>query len=489
MLTPTIALPVAACLLWLAVHAWGSQRARRPPGPRGLPIVGNALQLPTNYDWETLSRWTKEYGDVVYLEAFRQPLVLLNSHKVAKDVLEKAIYSNRPHLNSSGFDKTFVLQQCNEEWRRQRKIASQDLAPRMVPRYHAFLESEARLLARHLLQDPSKLAHLVELKAGTILIRIAYGHYVRTDDDPFLLLVRASMSIFTRSASAGVWLVDSMPILKYLPMWLPGTGFLTKAKSWRDIVSKAVWAPYAKSKHSLEAGNVLLPNTCATALAAIDGRLSLDLEEQLVSSGKPLSPLIIGMLNFILAMILNPAVQAKAQAEIDLVVGRDRLPTIADQASLPYVRSIVVEVFRLNPPIPLGVFHALSQDDIYQGMHIPKGSIIMANIWHMLHDPEVFMNPMQFHPDRYQNLDSEMEKVTRVVFGFGRRSCPGKSLAESTLFAIAATILATCELVPEVDEDGNDIMPNVTYSSGIFRFPSRFECNVKPRTDIAQALL
>lgn len=61
-------------------------------------------------------------------------------------------------------------------------------------------------------------------------------------------------------------------------------------------------------------------------------------------------------MNFFLAMMLNPAVQAKAQAEIDSVVGRDRLPTIADQASLPYVRSVVTEVFRLNPPIPLGEY-------------------------------------------------------------------------------------------------------------------------------------
>ncbi|KAF7326787.1 putative monooxygenase [Mycena sanguinolenta] len=247
----------------------------------------------------------------------------------------------------------------------------------MVPRYHTFLESEARLLARDLLQDPSRLAHLISLKAGTILIRISYGHYVSTDDDPFLTLIRASMSVFTRSAAAGVWLVDSIHILKYLPPWLPGTKFLAKAKGWRDIVRKAVWAPYAKSKHSLESGGALLPNTCATALAAIGDGLSPDLEEQLVwaagtMTAGGLETLIIGMLNLILALILNPAVQAKAQAEIDTVIGRDRLPTISDQASLPYVRSVVVEVFRLNPPIPLGVFHALSQDDIYQGTQEAK---------------------------------------------------------------------------------------------------------------------
>ncbi|KAJ7254720.1 putative monooxygenase [Mycena rebaudengoi] len=422
MLDGRIALTIAACLVWLAVHASRSQRAKRPPGPRRLPFIGNSLRMPQSYKRLTLSRWAKEYGDIVYLEAFGQPVIVLNSDKVAKDLLAKAIYSDRPHLR------------CNDDWRRQRKIASQDLAPRMVPRYHAFLESEARLLARDLLQDSSKLAHLVKLKAGTILIRISYGHYVSTDDDPFLHNAHQSLHECFQIYSG------RRVAVKYLPKWLPGTGFLAKAKSWRDIASKAVWAPYARSKRSLELGSVILPNICSTALEAISGSLSPDLEEQLVWSAGTmtaggLETLIIGTMNFFLAMMLNPAVQAKAQAEIDSVVGRDRLPTIADQASLPYVRSVVTEVFRLNPPIPL----------------------------------EVFTNPMEFHPDRYQNRDSEMEKVNSVVFGFGRRLCPGKLLAENTLFAIAATVFATCEIVPKVDKNGNEIIPNVTYSSGIFR--------------------
>lgn len=64
------------------------------------------------------------------------------------------------------------------------------------------------------------------------------------------------------------------------------------------------------------------------------------------------------ILSFFLAMMLNPEVQAKAQTEIDSVIGRDRLPTISDRASLPYVRSIITEIFRLNPAVPLGIYYA-----------------------------------------------------------------------------------------------------------------------------------
>ncbi|KAF7362896.1 putative monooxygenase [Mycena venus] len=214
------------------------------------------------------------------------------------------------------------------------------------------------------------------------------------------------MNILRTAATSGVWMVDTLPILKRLPSWLPGTGSLALARLWRQLVFKAVWAPYTWSKRSFDAGTVLLPNTCATALENMNESRSADREDQLVWAAGTMT-----------------------------VAGHET-------------------------------------DDVYQGMHLPEGVNVVANIWlprHMLHDPEVFTNPMKFDPDRYLNLDSEMEKVTNIVFGFGRRQCPGKSLAENITFAIAATVLATCDIVPKLDEDGNDVIPNVVYTSGIFR--------------------
>ncbi|KAJ7672849.1 putative monooxygenase [Mycena rosella] len=494
-----VAVGVTACVVLTILLTLSRKKKQLPPGPRPLPILGNALQIPKKYQWLTFSRWAKEYGDLVYLDALGQPLIILNSAKAAKDLLEQrsAIYSDRPHLEMaylSGYDKGMVLQPYNDNWRQQRKIVMQDLAPRMLPRYHAFQEAEARLLVKNLLETPEKLEHSVKLRIGTIIIRITYGHYISADDDSFLTLGRAAMDIFSLAAEPGMWLVDSIPFLKYVPTWLPGAGFLTTAKDWRAIVHKAAWDPYLWSKRSLQAGTVLLPNTCATALEDVNGQPSKELEEQLVwaacmmmEGGMDTS--MTSTLSFFLEMMLSPAVQAKAQKEIDSVVGRDRLPTIRDRDSLPYVQSVVTEVFRLHPAIPLGIPHALTKDDVYEGMHLPQGSILIPNVWHMLHDPEVFPDPMEFNPDRYGNLHSEMEKVTDLVFGFGRRLCPGKAFGEGNVFAIAATVLATCDISPRVDADGNKIIPDVSYSSGSISFPSRFDCSIKPRSEQAYELL
>ncbi|KAH9475791.1 Cytochrome P450 monooxygenase 105 [Psilocybe cubensis] len=212
-------------------------------------------------------------------------------------------------------------------------------------------------------------------------------------------------------------------------------------------------------------------------------------------------------MTFWAAMILNPQIQAKAQAELDSVVGKDRLPTISDRPRLPYIRSIMAEVFRMGPSIPLGQFitcavfanadkvhppgipHAVSEDDVYEGYHIPKGAFILPNVWHMLHDPEVYPDPMEFKPERFNGSESEMKKATDLVFGFGRRVCPGMHFAEGTLFAIIATTLATCHILPGLDEHGKEVLPKFAYTPGTITFLEPFPMRLKARSPDAISLL
>jgi cytochrome P450 len=87
------------------------------------------------------------------------------------------------------------------------------------------------------------------------------------------------------------------------------------------------------------------------------------------------------LLNFVLHMIQHPEVQVKAQEELDRVIGRSRLPDFEEREGLPYLGAVYKETLRLHAVAPLGLPHSTSADDIYKGMHIPKGSIIFANIW------------------------------------------------------------------------------------------------------------
>ncbi|KAJ7301421.1 putative monooxygenase [Mycena albidolilacea] len=491
-----------------------STRKRLPPGPRRLPIIGSTHHIPKTQQWLTFSKWARAYGSIVYLDVVGQTFTVLNSAKVDKELLDQRsnIYSDRPtlpmanlfsvhHGGGSGYGELFILQPYGDSWRKQRKVIAQDFSPSTVRRY-PLQEKEARKLVHGILDNPSTFAHSVDViyltnhrRIGTVIIRVTYGHYVTDEEDRCFSAPVAAVYNFSQATAPGTWAVDFIPMLKHLPEWVPGASFLQVAEGWRGVSYDTSWDPYFWCKKNHESGNVLLPNLCSTALEAAEGWPSKEDEETLVWAastvmGGGLDSNASTVQTFFLAMLLHPTVQHKAQKEIETTIGSDRLPTIEDRAPyvLPYVRSIMAEVFRWNQAAPLGIPHRLSHDDTYNGMDLPKGSLVIPNIWHMLHDPEVYSNPMDFDPDRYQN-DAEMEKVTDLIFGFGRRAYPGKAFADGTLFAIASTVLATCEILLPVDVQGNKIVQDVAYTSGTTSFPSPFDCNVKCRSPKAHELL
>lgn len=189
------------------------------------------------------------------------------------------------------------------------------------------------------------------------------------------------------------------------------------------------------------------------------------------------------LINFSLAMTLYPDVQARAQQELDEVVGRDRLPSFSDRERLPYISKLVKESLRWRPVTPLGIPHAAVEDDEYLGGHIPKGTTVVANLYAMLHDESIYANHNTFNPDRYnstaQNPDGEPDP-TGAAFGFGRRRCPGRYFVLDSLWYNIASTLHTFSISnPEGKSDGNT--EGIHWSSGIVSFPSEFPFKFVPR--------
>jgi cytochrome P450 len=164
-------------------------------------------------------------------------------------------------------------------------------------------------------------------------------------------------------------------------------------------------------------------------------------------------------------MIAFPEAQRRAQAELDAVVGRDRLPTIADAPRLPYLGAVIREVLRWRPALPLGVPHAATNDDWYEGMFIPKGTICIPNAWNCNHDRDVFgPDADEFRVERHLDERGELlsgpletSQAGHVTFGFGRRICVGKDLALESLFITTARILWAANLERGRDEDGMEV--------------------------------
>ncbi|CAE7177464.1 unnamed protein product [Rhizoctonia solani] len=169
------------------------------------------------------------------------------------------------------------------------------------------------------------------------------------------------------------------------------------------------------------------------------------------------------LLMFFLAMILYPEAQTKAQEEIDSVIGNGRLPTFEDQGRLRYVERLIQETLRWVPVVPLAIPHTCFRDDTYKGYYIPKGTIVMGNVWAMTRDETIYKSPEVFNPDRF--LDPSTPPAP--TFGWGRRRCPGVHFADASLFIFITSILATFKIGVAQDENGKDIMPSRKMSNSL----------------------
>ncbi|PPQ74860.1 hypothetical protein CVT24_002899 [Panaeolus cyanescens] len=489
-----------AVIYYVAIHH--THKARLPPGPKGWPIIGNTLQMPKKNPWLKFSEWKRIYGDIIHVDVSGRPIIIINSLKIAQELLDKrsTIYSDRPRLEMAtlvGYDRNFSMAPYGQEWRQQRKYVAQALSAMNCPRYRPIQEKGAMRLVQNILDDSSRIGSQIRFQIGAIVLRTAYGYSVASKDDPVLRTVSQMMKEFGIATTPGMFLVDFIPALRYIPTWLPGAGFKRTADKWRANYESASLGTAQWSKQHLETGSgkALTPNIYenihnSSGSGTINEKDDVQIAHALTGVlGGGLDTNISTTLTFFMAMILNPSVQKKAQAELAAVVGNERLPRISDMHNLPYIKSIMAEVYRWGPAVPLAVPHAPNQDDEYNGLFIPKGSIVLANSWHMLHDPEWYPNPMEFTPERYNGQDDEMEKVKNVAFGFGRRFCPGFHFAEGTFFAIASITLATCDILPGLDENGVEVLPQYLFTSGTISFPEAFPLRVRARSPQASALL
>ncbi|MQM10445.1 hypothetical protein Taro_043330 [Colocasia esculenta] len=142
-------------------------------------------------------------------------------------------------------------------------------------------------------------------------------------------------------------------------------------------------------------------------------------------------------------LIKNPGVQAKAQEELDRVVGRDRIMTEADFPNLPYLQWVAKEALRLHPPTPLMLPHKANADVKLAGYDVPKGSNVLVNVWAIARDPAVWKDPLEFRPERFADEDVDMKghDFRLLPFGAGRRVCPGAQLGINIVQSILGHLL------------------------------------------------
>ncbi|EPS96213.1 hypothetical protein FOMPIDRAFT_1032524 [Fomitopsis schrenkii] len=468
-------------------------RTRLPPGPAGLPLAGNILQFPRKHIAASLGSLKNIYGDIIYMHVFGREFVILNAAVDAVELFDRrgSRYSDRPRTIMAGElvgkKHAVLFHPYGEELRQHRRLLKSAFESRRLAEYWELQYTVSYKLLAALLKTPEDLMAHLRHSAGAFTMRIAYGYNVSDgpEEDQFVTLAEELARLTAKASSPGRWLVDSFPALRHVPSWFPGAGFKRWAINARKITNEFAAAPYLHAKTAATAG---IRSFVSDTVDLVEGELGRPLtkadDEFLKWTSASIYSVSVAInSSFFLMMAVYPEVQSKAQAELDAVISRDRLARIEDRSSLPYIEALIKELHRFRPITPLAP-HTTLVDDEYKGYRIPKGSWVMANTRAIMHDASIFPHPERFWPERFLPEGAGCTADPREYsFGYGRRRCPGLSIAESALFISITHVLAVFKISHPVDEYGHVITEPAEFTDEHIAHPYPFRCTIEPRSD------
>ncbi|KAL1677170.1 cytochrome P450 [Schizophyllum commune] len=496
-------------LFYKRVSGAPSGRPPLPPGPPAYPLIGHLGMLPEDEE-RAYKEWGQEYGsDVIHVNMLGQPIIVLNSAEAATDLLDKrgSIYSDRPafaFFKSMGWHDHLTFVGSNEPlFPTYRRLFQNFFSKSESRKYMTLQENEARKLVQRVISRPGEWRRLLRLYSTAIIMQLITGEEILKPDDEYVLVADQVNAAMSNGPAVGAAGLDFFPWLKYLPSWCDPTGSTAHVRKWAQAIDSVQTMPLRKVMEMMKLGT-------AKPSLTLDKILE---EEARVRAGEPrlLSDFnlegTIGaayaaaqgtttdtMVVFVFAMTMYPEVQKKAKAELDTVVGPDRLPEFADREQLPYVERVVQETFRIWPSLRLGVPHRLTEDDVYKGMFLPKGSIILANATAISHDETFYADPWRFDPDRYipKEQGGRGEPLPSAHFGYGRRICPGRFTADNSVFMAIATMLHVLRFEKAVGEDGKEValdFTTVEYARGLGSHPKTFPSVISAASERAAELV
>ncbi|KAF9076847.1 cytochrome P450 [Rhodocollybia butyracea] len=445
---------LAVTLLYL------SRRRSQPKFALSCPPGPNVSNLPTDDPWVTYQEWGREYGDLIYIR--EKNMLITNKTQVAVDLLEKRarIYSDRESSPTSQLceaDHIIGLQRYSNKWRKHRRFFHQTFRQSACSRFYPAQYKKINDFLRSLTTTPENfMQHTVALSLAFMYAAL-YGLDIGVEDPLSRKAVR-TMDLFGQILFTANEFIQDLNDLDTIPFEKAMNNVKTGAGS------------------SIIAEMALEKPADIEMIKAMGGTSFMDTTMSAMSSA-------------ILTLTLHPDVQVKAQAEIDHVVGRDRLPTFEDRESLPYVEAIYREVMRLHPLFHLN--HVSTEDDFYQGYHIPQGCVVLPNIWAMNRDPDLYPEPDKFMPERFLEGHGPFTNINDIyAYGFGRRVCVGRYVADTTVWLTIVSILATLDLRKAKDDRGHEIDIPEEYTQHFFRYsPKPYQSSIKPRDSKALALI
>ncbi|XP_024145864.1 cytochrome P450 2U1 [Oryzias melastigma] len=473
---------VASCVFLLVYYLVSFYQKQRtvyrniPPGPKPWPVVGNFGNFfvppsvrtkigdqpnSTNaIEIEALSHQARIYGNMHSLFIGSQLIVVLHGFDLIRDALlnHPEVFSDRPDIPLVTIltkRKGIVFAPYGPVWKKQRKFCHTTLRNfglgklSLEPCIQQGLANVKRELLRLNEErgsagvDPTTL---IGNSVSNVICSLILGQCFHHEDVEFRTMIRLMEHGLKICMNSPAVLINIFPLLYYLPF-----GVFKELRQVERDITVFLKRIIAKHRDTLDPDNprdltdmYLIEMLAQQAAGEEDSSFTDDylfyVIGDLFIAGTDTTTNSI--LWFLLYMVLHPDVQDKAQAEIDEVVGKHRVPSMTDKGSLPFTEATIMEVQRLHSVVPLAIPHMTSQTTVFREYTIPKGTVIFPNLWSVHRDPTLWEDADSFKPTRF--LDHEgnlLRKEHFIPFGIGRRVCMGEQLAKMELFLTVTTLL------------------------------------------------
>jgi cytochrome P450 len=452
-----------------------------PPGPPARWFWDNAL--PSVQIARTLADWVTEYGPVIALRQGSKVIIIVGRMDPASEIMETegSALADRPpsiaaaELLSQGM--RLLIVRSGDLLRRLRKAVHTHLQPKAAGAYENVQFEYARNVIVDILNDPKNHVRHAKRYAASVILRVTYGKSTPTSsDDPEVKRIYQTLAHFNIAMRPGAYLVDRIPLLKHIP------GYGRQLKEWHKFELKLYSEQLGRVREKMlknEGGESFV----RTLLESVDEhQLSTDQMSYLAGNmfGAGSDTTAVAITNMIMAAACYPKAQARVQEELDVVVGRGRVPTWEDWSLLPQLHAFVSEALRWRPVTPIGFSHCATRDIIWRGQYIPAGATVIGCHWAISRDPVVFPDPERFDPQRWFNEDGQLRNDKRLyAYGFGRRVCPGQHLANRSLYINLALLLWSFHIAqrPDAPIDVED------YTDTVISYAAPFEVDFVPRIE------
>ncbi|KAF3448401.1 hypothetical protein FNV43_RR09114 [Rhamnella rubrinervis] len=450
-------------LLW---YAWMFLKPKNryssplPPGPMGLPLVGNLLGLDPELHTYFASL-SQAYGPILKLQLGSKVGIVVSSPSLAREMLKDHDVTFANHeVSTAGRIMTYggcdvLWTPYGAEWRMLRKvIVLKMLSNTTLDSFYALRRREVRQTVSYFYSKGGSRVNFGEQIFVTVLnviTNMIWGGTVKGEE-------KASLGAEFREVVSQMTQIAGKPNISDFYPGLARFDFQGIAKQSETLARRldAIYERMIGQRRKLEESEV-----GEKSKDFLEFLLRL-VDEQDDNSSTPLTlnhlkALFMDMvvagsdtssntMEFAMAEIMNqPKVMSKIQQELDDVVGKHNIVEESHIHQLPYLEAVVKETLRLHSPVPLLVPRYPSETCIVGGYTIPKGSQIFINVWAIHRDPTHWENPLKFDPERFLNNNNKWDfsgsDFSYLPFGSGRRICVGIGMAERMVMYSLATLL------------------------------------------------